>query len=158
MIKNPLPIQLLVFDVDGVLTQGEAKSLDLPLLQLLAEMNRAARRDPAETSTLYDLAIAALGPLQESVDLLYSTSCLNVMPRGFHEGQGIEFLSRQTGCALEEMLGVGDSDVDLPFLTKVGYSAAPANACPKIKRLVQYVAPRPCSDGVRILDHFGLML
>ncbi len=239
-----------MFDVDGVLTQGEAKVLDLPLLELLAEMNRAARQDPsypavtlgtgrpapyvealmqaidghipalfehgtglyipdgyrflpnpamgdpaafeavrsrlketivqtgraffqpgkeyslslfahdpAETNILYDLAIMALGPLQESVDLLYSTSCLNVMPRGFHKGQGIEFLARQTGCALEEMLGVGDSDVDRPFLAKVGYSAAPANAYPKIKRLVQYVAPRPYSDGVRdILDHFDLML
>ncbi len=47
MTKNPLPIRLLVLDVDGVLTQGEAKAFDLPLLQLLAEMNRAARQDPS---------------------------------------------------------------------------------------------------------------
>jgi hydroxymethylpyrimidine pyrophosphatase-like HAD family hydrolase len=45
--------------------------------------------------------------------------------------------------------------VDLPFLARVGYSAAPANANRAIKQAVQYVAPRPTADGVRdILAHF----
>jgi hydroxymethylpyrimidine pyrophosphatase-like HAD family hydrolase len=80
-----------------------------------------------------------------------------VLPRGVHKGKGIEFLSSQTDYSAGEMLGVGDSDVDLPFLDTVGYSAAPANANLDVKRLAQYVAPRPAADGVRdILDHFGL--
>jgi hypothetical protein len=55
------------------------------------------------------------------------------------------------------VLGVGDSDVDLPFLALAGYSAAPANANPAVKEIVQYVAPRPTADGVRdILAYFGL--
>jgi hydroxymethylpyrimidine pyrophosphatase-like HAD family hydrolase len=248
LTDNSAPIRLIVFDVDGVLTQGEAKSLDLRLLERLAAMNRAARQgpdrpgvtlgtgrpapyveamlqaigghlpalfehgaglyvpegyrflrppdmgdpaefeaaqarlrvalvqtgkaffqpgkeyslslfahDPAQTGALYDWAVEALGPLRDAVDLLYSTSCLNVFPHGFHKGKGIEFLAEYTGCALEEILGVGDSDVDLPFLTRVGYSAAPANANLAIKQAVQYVAPRPTADGVYdILAHFGL--
>lgn len=243
-----MPIRLLVFDIDGVLTQRDGKAFDLPLLEHLAGMNRVARedpsrpavtvctgrpaayveavlraidghvpaafengaglylpgsyrflphpmiahqagfqavqqcldvalvqtgqaffqpgkeyslsilaRDPSETDRIYDQAIAALGPLSESVDLVYSVSCLNVLPRGIHKGKGIEFLSSQTGYALGEMLGVGDSDVDLSFLSIVGYSAAPANANVDVKNLVQYVAPRPAADGVRdILDYFGL--
>jgi hypothetical protein len=67
--------------------------------------------DSAYIGTLYDRAVAALGPLRESVDLLYSTSCLNVLPRGLHKGQGIEFLSSQTGYTPAEMLGVGDSEL-----------------------------------------------
>ena len=63
-----------------------------------------------------------------------------------HKGKGIELLASQTGYALGEMLGVGDSDVDLPFLDKVGYSAALANANLNVKRLVQYVAPHPAGD------------
>jgi hydroxymethylpyrimidine pyrophosphatase-like HAD family hydrolase len=95
--------------------------------------------------------------LNESVDLVCSASCLNVLPRGIHKGKGIEFLVSQTHYGPGEMLGVGDSDVDLPFLAMVGHSAAPANANPDIKRLAHYVAPRLAADGVRdILDHFGL--
>jgi hydroxymethylpyrimidine pyrophosphatase-like HAD family hydrolase len=114
-------------------------------------------RNPSETGALYDQAINALGPLGESVDLAYSVSCLNVLPRGIHKGKGIEFLANQTDYALEEMLGVGDSDVDLPFLAVVGYSASPANANLAVRRLVHYVAPRAAADGVRdILDYFDL--
>lgn len=114
-------------------------------------------RDLSETDALYNQAVTALGSLAESVDLVYSVSCLNVLPRGIHKGKGIEFLSSQTGYALGEMLGVGDSDVDLPFLSMVGYNAAPANANLDVKQLVRYIAPRPAADGVRdILDYYGL--
>jgi len=248
MTINKTPIRLIVFDIDGVLTQREDRAFDLPLLEHLTEMNRTARddpsrpavtlctgrpaayveavlraidgcapavfengaglylpesyrflphpmlggrsgfqavqqrldqalvrtgqaffqpgkeyslsilaHDPAGTDALYDLALDALGPLSETVDLVYSAACLNVLPRGVHKGKGIEFLASQTDYTLGEMLGVGDSDVDLPFLTIVGYSAAPANANRQVKQLVGYVAPRPAADGVRdILDRFGL--
>lgn len=112
---------------------------------------------PSQAGALRDQVATALGPLCEGVDLVYSVSCLNVLPRGVHKGKGIEFLASQAGYTQEEMLGVGDSHVDLPFLTGVGYSAAPANANLDVKRVVQYVAPGSAADGVRdILDYFGL--
>ena len=55
------------------------------------------------------------------------------------------------------MLGVGDSDSDLPFLALTGYNAAPANANQAVKQAVQYVSPYPTVEGVRdILRHFEL--
>jgi HAD superfamily hydrolase (TIGR01484 family) len=248
LTDNKMPIRLLVFDIDGVLTQSEGQAFDLPLLERLADLNRAARQDasrpavtlctgrpaayveailraidghmpavfengaglylpdsyrflphpalgnrtrfqavrrrleealvhtgqaffqpgkeyslsilatrPSETDALYGQGITALGPLRDSVDLVYSASCLNVLPHGIHKGKGIEFLASQTDYAPREMLGVGDSDVDLPFLAMVGYSAAPANANLNVKQSVQYVAPHSAADGVRdILDYFGL--
>ncbi len=242
-------IQLLVFDIDGVLTDGEARPLDLPLLAHLANMNRAARHnatlpavtlctgrpapyaemmlqaidghlpaifengaglyipdgyrflahpelqdkddliptvrariqdelvqngiayfqpgkeytltlfanDPKATDKLHEHAISALGPLRSSVDLVYSSSCLNILPHGIHKGKGIQFLEMRTGIRPSDMLGVGDSDVDAQFLTLVGSSAAPANANAHVKEIVHFVAPRESSDGVRdILKHFGL--
>jgi hydroxymethylpyrimidine pyrophosphatase-like HAD family hydrolase len=244
-----LPIRLLLFDIDGVLTAGEARPLDLALLADLGALNRAARADPAlpaatvctgrpapyaevmlqaidghlpavfengcglylpdgyrflthpllagrgrgfaaarerlrtelvETGQVFfqpgkeyslslfpldglapedirPLAEAALGAAGEAVSLVFSISCLNVVPRGVDKGQGVSFLCECAGYALEEVLGVGDSDVDLPFLAEVGYSAAPANANPAVKALVDYVSPYPTSLGVRdILRHFGL--
>jgi HAD superfamily hydrolase (TIGR01484 family) len=41
------PIQLVVFDIDGVLTEGETKALDLELLGDLARLNRQSRLNPA---------------------------------------------------------------------------------------------------------------
>ncbi|MCI0395616.1 MAG: Cof-type HAD-IIB family hydrolase [Chloroflexi bacterium] len=243
-----MTIRLLVFDIDGVLTGGEAQALDLELLGRLAAMNRAARQnpalpavtlctgrpapylevmlqaidghlpgvfengaglyfpdgyrfvrnpaldgrtdmravrqrleerlvrtglaffqpgkeytltlfaeEPAETHRLDSWATEALGPLSQTVKLVYSTSCLNVLPAGVDKGQGIAYLSQSLGIPPEAMLGVGDSDVDLPFLALVGHRAAPANAAPAVKQLADYVASRPASAGVReILDHWRL--
>jgi len=241
-------IRLLLLDIDGVLTQGEAGALDLDLLAHLAAMNRAARDDPARPAVslctgrpapyvevmlqaidghlpavyengcglyvprgyrflphpaigdgaemdavrerlhmrlvqpgkvffqpgkqfslslfpldgvsepdLLPLVEAALGSLRDRVDLTYSSSCLNVTPRGVDKGAGLRFLCEQAGYSPDEVLGVGDSDVDVSFLAIVGRSAAPANAFDTVKHIVDYVAPRPTSGGVRdILKEFGL--
>lgn len=247
-MSSSYPIDLIVFDIDGVLTEGEAQPLDLPLLEALAAMNRKARAqpgstavtlctgrpapyvelmlqaidghlpaifengaglyvphgyrflahpavmphsmgairqrlgetviasgfayiqpgkeftltifatDPADTPKLDAAATEALGDLCESVDLVYSSSCLNILPRGIHKGRGIEFLAAETGISPSRMLGVGDSDVDLQFLAEVGFSAAPSNANEAIMAGVQYVSPYRTADGVRdILQHFGLI-
>ena len=246
MAPGALPIRLLVFDIDGVLTGGEAQALDTRLLDQLASMNRAARgdptlpavtlctgrpapyvelmlqamdghlpgilengaglylpdgyqflphpdlarpnhfqnvrqrltegmvksgqayiqpgkeytltlfaRDPANRDRLAEWAADALGDEHDAVDLVYSNLWLNVLPRGIDKGKGLDFLADKTGFKFEVMLGVGDSDVYPPFLSLVGYSAAPANAGDEIKAMVQYVAPRQATDGVRdILSHF----
>lgn len=243
------PIRLLLFDVDGVLTDGEARPLDLALLGILAEMNRLARADPRRAAVtictgrpapyvevmlqgvdghlpaifengcglyfplgyrflphpgladggrafaaarerlrsalvdtgrvffqpgkeyslslfpldgvtvadLLPLATDALGSAVESVNLVYTVSCLNVVPRGLDKGAGLQFLCQQTGYDSSEVLAVGDSDVDLPMLAAAGYSAAPANANLAVKALADYVSPLATTAGVRdILRHFGV--
>ncbi|HZD56379.1 MAG TPA: HAD family hydrolase [Anaerolineales bacterium] len=249
-MSNPNPIRLVVCDIDGVLTEGETRALDLDLLGYLARLNRLSQKDPAvpaiticsgrpaqyvelmlqaidgripgvfengaglyipetyrflphpalsdgnvipavrkrleETlvrsgeayfqpgkeyslslfasdpgaiAGLYQLATSALGDLKETVDLVYSTSCLNVLPRNVDKGKGVKFLSDLAGYALSQMLGLGDSDVDLPFLALVGHSAAPANAIPAVKSAVQYISPFRTEQGVRdILKHFKISI
>jgi HAD superfamily hydrolase (TIGR01484 family) len=114
--------------------------------------------DPKRASELKDLTVEALGPLSERVDLVYSTFCLNILPRGVDKGKGLAHLAGMVEIPLGNMLGVGDSDVDLPFLRLVGHSAAPANANSNVKDLVEYVSSKEIADGVRdILAHFKLM-
>ena len=48
MKKKLKPIRLIVFDIDGVLTNGEAEPLDLDLFAPLAEMNRVACLDSSK--------------------------------------------------------------------------------------------------------------
>ena len=250
-MKTDPVIRLVVLDIDGVVSEGEAQPLNLGLLALLAEMNRLARsrperpavtlcsgrpapyvevllqaidghlpavyengaglysprdyqftshphvasladgfqsvrdrlqeglvatgkayfqpgkvhslslfaRTPVKTRELRGLAQQALGPLANTVDLVYSTSCLDVLPRGIDKGMGVALLSETIQVPTSNMLGVGDSDVDLPFLAKVGASAAPANANPAVRESVNYVSPHPDAAGVRdILRHFEMLL
>jgi 3-deoxy-D-manno-octulosonate 8-phosphate phosphatase (KDO 8-P phosphatase) len=67
---------------------------------------------------------------------------------GIDKGAGVEWLSRETGVPLAQMAGIGDSPGDLPYLRRVGFSAAPANATDDVKRTVQYVSPFKDSKGV----------
>ncbi len=91
-------------------------------------------------------------------DFIYSSNCLNIIPKGFHKGNGITLLSDKTGVPLENILGVGDSDVDVPFLEKTGFSASPANGSDKIKKTANYISSRYYHDGLfEILDHFSLL-
>ena len=114
--------------------------------------------DPTRVQELKELTTQVLGPLSEQVDLAYSTSCLNILPRGVDKGKGLSFLADKINIPLENMLGIGDSDVDLPFLKLVGNSAAPSNANSSVKEIVEYVAEEPTSEGVReILTHFKLI-
>lgn len=114
--------------------------------------------EPDQTDQLKPWAESALGDLSSQVELTYSTFCLNILPKGIHKGKGIDFLARTTGIPASAMLGVGDSDVDIPFLQRVGYSAAPANAVAKIRAIVDYVSPERISAGVKdILKEYDLL-
>jgi hydroxymethylpyrimidine pyrophosphatase-like HAD family hydrolase len=113
---------------------------------------------PADTHKLLGWVETALGPLVKTVDLVFSVSCLNILPKGSNKAKGLEFLAVLTGVQLDEMLGVGDSEVDLEFLNGVGYSAAPANAVQAVKDIVDYVSPFQTGEGVRdILRHFAIV-
>ena len=46
-MSNPNPIRLVVCDIDGVLTEGETRALDLALLGDLARLNRLSWENPA---------------------------------------------------------------------------------------------------------------
>lgn len=114
--------------------------------------------DPEATFELKEMVEAAVPDLADELDLVYSTSCLNLLPRGIDKGRGIDFLAEQVGVSPSAMLGVGDSDVDVPFLRLVGHSAAPANAMPAVKPIVDYLSPKRTSQGVLdILKEFELL-
>ncbi len=50
--------------------------------------------------------------------------------------------------AAVNVLGIGDSFNDLPFLEKVGISCAVANAAPQVREAAAYVTREPAGAGV----------
>src|SRR5262249_46039642 len=43
-------------------------------------------------------------------------TCVNVLVRGLDKAEGVRWLARDTGIALQEMAGVGDAQGDMPFM------------------------------------------
>ncbi len=82
---------------------------------------------------------------------------LNVHPAGIDKGTGLRWLSQVTGIVLTDMGGVGDSAGDIDFLRLVGRPAAPTNATPGVKVVVEYISTRPEAAGLHeILDYWSL--
>jgi HAD superfamily hydrolase (TIGR01484 family) len=101
--------------------------------------------------TFEQLAEAARSALDGNADgfsVHASVSSVEILPDGIDKGTGIEWLARELGVSLTEIAGIGDAPGDLAFLTRIGFSAAPANATDEVKRAVHYVSPFENGRGV----------
>ena len=137
-------VQLLLLDVDGVLTDGsiiygtggsEVKSFNTQDglgIRLLQESGVAvgiitARTSEAVTRRAQDLHIRHI--YQGKSDKLIV----------------FEEILKETGLRPPQVAYMGDDWLDLPILNRVGFAAAPANAVPEIRQRVHYIAE--CSGG-----------
>lgn len=80
--------------------------------------------------------------------IAHSASAVDITPKGIDKAAGIKFLSEVMNISLEQMLGIGDTKGDLPFLRIVGFSAAPNNAHEVVRNKVNYVSPYVHAYGV----------
>lgn len=58
---------------------------------------------------------------------------LEIMPKGISKATGLEFLSKELGITMGEILAFGDYDNDTEMLKAVGFGAAVANATERTK-------------------------
>ncbi len=139
-------IELLLLDVDGVLTDGtilytqeggESKGfntqdgLGLRLLQDagIAVGLISARLSEAVAKRAADLGFAHLYAGREDKDAAYKE------------------LLKKTGLDPEQTAYMGDDLLDLPVLLKVGCSFAPANAVVEVRQRVHYTTIRSGGHG-----------
>lgn len=92
-------------------------------------------------------------------DLLYinhSTTAVDITPKGVDKGSGLKLLADLEQFALADVLAIGDSSGDLPFMTLAGKKACPANATDPVKAICDYISPYPTTEGViDIINHFN---
>jgi 3-deoxy-D-manno-octulosonate 8-phosphate phosphatase (KDO 8-P phosphatase) len=139
-------IKLLLFDVDGVLTDGkillhadgtESKRFDIKDGTGLVWAQRAglkvgflsARRSAATTRRAEQLGITIVH--QGAVAKL----------RAYDE------ILRQQGLRDADVAYMGDDVLDLPVVKRAGLSACPADAVNEVRRSVDYVSARRGGDG-----------
>jgi len=80
--------------------------------------------------------------------LILNKDSVMCLPPGVDKASGLRAALAALGLCAENLLGVGDAENDLAFLTVCGVSAAVANALPDVKAAADIVTPK--DDGVGV--------
>jgi 3-deoxy-D-manno-octulosonate 8-phosphate phosphatase (KDO 8-P phosphatase) len=154
-------IKLLLFDVDGVLTDGK--------LYFLPDREKS-RQGSVELSAqgsiefkgfhAHDgvaISLARLGELRtglitkrfsETVALRARDLKLEFVRQGSHDkGKAFREIVHEAGLTLADAAFVGDDIVDLPAMRLAGLAVAVANARADVKSESHYTTPRVGGDG-----------
>ena len=145
-MNMPDHIRLLCLDCDGVLTDGSI---------LLAGDGTESKRFHVHDG----LAIKAWLASGRSLAIITARKS-DALTRRMSE-LGVTELHQGVAnkrAVFEELLGrldvdaratayMGDDLADLPALSACGFSMAPANACPEVRSMVQWVSDRSGGDG-----------
>ena len=139
-------VQLMVFDVDGVLTDGrlwygprgeELKvfhSLDGHGLKMLAQSGIPAALLSGRSSPAVALRAAELG-------------IEHVLQGAQDKAAGFAALLARLGLAPEQAGCMGDDVPDLPVLERCGFACAPREAHPSVLRAAHYVTAASAGAG-----------
>ena len=145
-MKNASAVRLLLFDVDGVLTDGK--------ILLHADGAESKQFDIKDGTALVWAQRAGL-----TVGLLSARTSAATAQRAAQLGitlvrQGVpskleayEEILRQQALPSEQVAYMGDDVLDLPVLGRVGLSAAPADAVEEVRTRVDWVSRRAGGDG-----------
>jgi 3-deoxy-D-manno-octulosonate 8-phosphate phosphatase (KDO 8-P phosphatase) len=139
-------IRLVLFDVDGVLTDGK--------ILLHADGTESKQFDIKDGT-----AIVWAARLGLTTGFLSARSSASTAQRAaqlgvtvVHQGvpsklEAFERILADVPVDAEHVAYMGDDVLDLPVLQRTGLSAAPADAVDEVKRRVHWVAPARGGDG-----------
>jgi 3-deoxy-D-manno-octulosonate 8-phosphate phosphatase (KDO 8-P phosphatase) len=140
-------IKVLLFDVDGVLTDGSITLIPDGSDDKLSgtEVKSFSAHDGMGIA-LAHVAGLKVGWITKRVSKVVALRARDLRIDHLYQGQhfkvqALDQVMADEGCTLEEIAYVGDDIIDLPVLRKVGLAAAPANARPEVKALAHYVTP-----------------
>ncbi|MBV9688910.1 MAG: HAD family phosphatase [Ktedonobacteraceae bacterium] len=109
---------------------------------------------PVEVKQLYSVVTETLTKSHLVAFITRSASAVDITPLGIDKATGVRWLvdtlAEVLPVKLANVAGVGDSVGDVPFLSIVGLSAAPANASEPVKSLVDYCSS--WTDGRGVAD------
>jgi HAD superfamily hydrolase (TIGR01484 family) len=122
----------------------------------LVEALRARRIKPlsvghaivATTRDHQSVVSKVIRELELPLQVILNKRSLMVLPPGVNKASGLRAALDELNLAPEDTVGVGDAENDEDFLAVCGYSAAVANALPKLKRKVDFVTSAGHGEGV----------
>lgn len=166
-------IKLLLFDVDGVLTDGKLFIFPVPADAQQTTQEHAAKHGGQGgfglvSQTLIEakgfhahdgtaISLARLAGIKTGLITKRISETVALRARDLkleHVHQGIQDkltvfreILRQEGLRSDEAAFVGDDVIDLPVMRNCGFAVAVANARSEVKREAHYVTPHSGGDG-----------
>ena len=147
-------IKVLIFDVDGVLTDGQ--------LYFLPQTGADGKQFGLEFKgfTAHDglgITLARLGGLRVGIITKRESATVAIRARDLklefvyqgqaHKLEAAEEIAAKAGITMEELAYVGDDVVDLPVMRACGLAIATANARIQCKAAAHYITPNPGGQG-----------
>ncbi len=143
-------IKVLIFDVDGVLTNGDITIVPQP----------DGTGVEVKGFTAHDglgISLARLGGLRTGIITKRQSQTVALRMRDLkmefvyqgqaHKLKAFEEILAKAGITADELCYVGDDIVDLPILRLCGLAIATANARPQVKAAAHWVTPLPGGQG-----------
>lgn len=82
------------------------------------------------------------------LQVILNKGAVMVLPSGINKATGLAAALDEMHLSPENIVGIGDAENDLDFLSICGYSVAVANALPTLKERVDFVTNGSRGDGV----------
>jgi 3-deoxy-D-manno-octulosonate 8-phosphate phosphatase (KDO 8-P phosphatase) len=151
-------IKIILFDVDGVLTDGTIWIYPMPVAQ--PDGSIATKMVEAKGYSAHDgagVTLARLGGMKVGVITKRISETVAIRARDLklefvYQGQAFKMkavreIAEQAGVTLDEIAYAGDDVIDLPVMRQVGLAIAVANARDQVKAEAHYVTPHTGGQG-----------
>lgn len=151
-------IKIILFDVDGVLTDGRIWLIPVPVAA--TDGTVTTRAVEAKGYNAHDgtaVSLARLGGIKLGIITKRISDTVAMRARDLklefvYQGQAFKMkpireIMQKEGVTLDEIAYVGDDVIDLPAMREVGFAVATANAREEVKAEAHYVTPNRGGDG-----------
>jgi 3-deoxy-D-manno-octulosonate 8-phosphate phosphatase (KDO 8-P phosphatase) len=143
-------IKVLIFDVDGVLTNG-----DITVIPKLDGSGVEVKGFHAHDGL--GISLARLGGIKTGIITKRQSQTVAIRARDLklefiYQGQhfkmnAVQDILSRAQIELDQLAYVGDDIVDLPVMRRCGLAIATANARPQVKAAAHWVTPLPGGQG-----------
>jgi 3-deoxy-D-manno-octulosonate 8-phosphate phosphatase (KDO 8-P phosphatase) len=151
-------IKVILFDVDGVLTDGTIWIYPMPVA--LPDGSISTKMVEAKGYSAHDgagMTLARLGGMKVGVITKRISETVALRARDLklefvYQGEAFKMrpvleIMEKEGISLDEIAYVGDDVVDLPVMRRCGLAVAVANAREQVKAEAHYVTPHRGGEG-----------
>jgi 3-deoxy-D-manno-octulosonate 8-phosphate phosphatase (KDO 8-P phosphatase) len=151
-------IKVILFDVDGVLTDGTIWIYPMPVA--LPDGTIQTKMVEAKGYSAHDgagMTLARLGGMKVGIITKRISETVALRARDLklefvYQGQAFKMqavreIIAKEGVTLEEIAYVGDDVIDLPVMRQVGLAVAVANARSEVKAEAHYITPNSGGHG-----------